>query len=54
MSQETKQVQVTFPSGNEYKGEWSDDKPNGFGIMSFANLDKYEGGWKDGVMDGIG
>ena len=54
MSKETKQVHITFPSGNEYKGEWSDDKQNGFGIMTFANLDKYEGGWKDGNMEGFG
>ena len=59
MSQETKHVHITFPSGNEYKGEWSDDKQNGFGIMNFANLDRYEGGWKDGNMvngkfDGVG
>ena len=43
MSQETKNVQATFPSGNKYKGEWSDGQANGHGIMTFPNMDKYDG-----------
>lgn len=54
MENKIKKVQVKFPSGNEYKGEWENDKPNGFGIMTFDNQDLYEGGWKDGLMHGKG
>ena len=52
MDTNTKNVKCTAPDGQSYKGEWRDDKPNGSGIMDFANQDQYEGDWKDGLMDG--
>ena len=37
-----------------YKGEISDKKPNGYGIITMNNGYKYEGQWKNGVEDGYG
>jgi hypothetical protein len=35
-----------------YKGGWSGDKFNGYGVLVKADGSKYEGHWKDGLLDG--
>ncbi len=36
------------------KGQWIDDKANGFGIYLHVNGAKYEGDWKDDLQHGFG
>jgi hypothetical protein len=45
---------MTWPNGDEYVGDWKDDKMDGQGTMTWANGDLYEGDWKDDIMDGQG
>ena len=44
----------TFPSGNEYVGEWKDDKRHGHGASTFADGDQHVGEYKDGKPHGQG
>ena len=44
----------TFPSGNEYVGEWKDDKRHGYGTFRFVDGDKYVGEYKDDKRHGHG
>jgi len=42
-------------NGNTYEGEWINFKPDGFGIMTFADDGSiYEGQFKDGQRHGKG
>src|SRR5436190_23137291 len=40
--------------GNEYSGNFVNDKPEGQGKMIYGSGDEYAGSWKDGKMDGHG
>ena len=44
---------LIFKQGEEYEGDWADNKANGFGIYKSKEV-KYEGKWKDDRQDGIG
>lgn len=37
-----------WKDGKSYKGEYADDKKNGFGIFIWSNGKRYEGYWQDG------
>ena len=41
----------TYASGNQYVGEWKDNKQHGQGTLTYADGSKYVGEWKDGKMD---
>ncbi|MBI5664766.1 MAG: hypothetical protein HZC49_06735 [Nitrospirae bacterium] len=45
---------MKWPNGDEYVGEWKNDKMDGQGTMTWANGDVYEGEWKDDIMNGQG
>ncbi len=38
----------------KYKGQWENDKKNGFGVQIYAKGSKYEGEWKDNKRHGKG
>ncbi|MBK9679003.1 MAG: hypothetical protein IPO69_09060 [Saprospiraceae bacterium] len=38
-----RQGKMIFAEGGYYEGEWKNDMPNGKGIYSYANGEKYEG-----------
>lgn len=38
----------------KFKGEWKNDKKNGFGIQIYQNGDKYEGEWRNNKRHGKG
>jgi hypothetical protein len=44
----------TWPSGNQYKGQFYNDKRHGKGLMVWADGSWYKGDWVDGVQHGIG
>ena len=44
----------TFPSGNEYVGEWKDDKRHGHGASTFVDGGQHVGEYKDGKPNGHG
>ena len=44
----------TFPSGNEYVGEWKDNKYHGYDTFKISDGDKYVGEYKDGKTHGQG
>ena len=48
------QVNLTFPNGDKYVGEFKDDKPNGQGTYTWSDGRKYEGEFKDGYRNGQG
>ena len=37
-----------------YEGEWSHDKPHGFGKKLFSNGDQHHGHYRDGIREGWG
>merc|ERR1711871_523150 len=39
---------MTFPSGDEYVGQWLHSMQEGQGTMTYCNGDKYEGQWMSG------
>lgn len=45
---------INFTSGNQYVGEWKDDKMHGQGTTTFANGNQYVGEHKDNKMHGQG
>jgi len=45
---------MIWPNGDEYVGEWKDDRMDGQGTMTWANGDVYEGEWKEDIMNGQG
>lgn len=49
-------TKVVFPfiSGNSYKGDWVDDKKEGFGTMMSVDGSKYEGEWVANQKHGRG
>ena len=44
----------TFPSGNEYVGEFKNGKPNGEGIFTYPNGGMHMGEYKNGKRNGLG
>lgn len=44
----------SWPDGSYYKGEWLEDKANGFGKLEHAQGDFYEGQWKNDMANGEG
>ena len=45
---------LKYDNGDIYKGEFIDDKRNGFGICIYSNREKYEGLWKNDLKNGVG
>ena len=45
---------LKYDNGDIYKGEFIDGKRNGFGICIYSNREKYEGLWKNDLMNGVG
>lgn len=46
---------MTYPSRNEYEGQWKNDKKDGKGIMNWVNAhERYVGEWKEDLQDGYG
>ena len=43
-----------FANGDYYVGEWKKGKPNGHGIMTYADKSEYDGNWSRGVREGEG
>lgn len=41
-------------SNNSYEGQFDRGQKTGFGTYSWAEGDKYEGGWSNGAMHGSG
>lgn len=39
--------EYVFPNGNSYKGEFKNDKRDGYGIYKWQNM-YYEGDWENG------
>ena len=44
----------TAPNGDEYVGEWKDDKPHGDGTITYSNGNRYVGEFGDGHPNGDG
>jgi len=44
----------TYPNGNQYFGEWKDDKASGSGTLVFPDMRKYVGQFNDDVVAGRG
>ena len=44
---------VTYPSGDQYEGEWEYGKPNGFGIYTYKDGDTYKGNFRLGNKYGL-
>ena len=46
---------MQYPSGSAYEGEWMEDEKHGFGTMYWTKSNqRYRGGWKHDVPDGVG
>lgn len=44
----------TWQTGNVYKGEWTANKKQGYGVQVWSNGNKYEGEWVHGKREGHG
>ena len=49
----------TYADGDQYEGDWKDDRRHGKGTVTYAAVEggaaeKYEGDWSDGKMHGYG
>ena len=47
-------IERKYKVSETYKGEWLNNKRDGFGVYVYSNGDKYSGEWKDGRRDGQG
>jgi hypothetical protein len=45
---------VTTKTGNKYLGEMLDNRPDGSGVMTYADGTTYSGGWAGGKKHGKG
>ena len=43
-----------WPNGDQYNGEWKNEKPHGLGTFKWVDGTKYIGDWKFGLEDGQG
>ena len=43
-----------FANGGYYVGDWKKGKPNGHGIMTYADKSEYAGNWLHGIREGEG
>ena len=41
------EVNIVFPDGRTYVGEWKKGNPNGQGTFTYPNGEKYVGEWKN-------
>ena len=48
------EVNIVFPDGRTYEGEWKNGNPNGQGTFTYPKLGKYVGEHKDGFPHGKG
>jgi len=40
--------------GDNYVGNWKNDKKEGYGIMKYNNEDEYDGNWVNDLKEGYG
>lgn len=45
---------MKYKNGNEYKGEWKDDKMHGTGLFCWSNGEEYLGEYYNGKKHGFG
>jgi len=45
------QGSFTFANGDNYLGEFKNDKRDGYGVYTNAKGDKYEGEWRNGKQN---
>jgi hypothetical protein len=45
---------LLWPDGREYRGEFRDDKREGFGVFKWKDGRTYRGHWINGKQHGIG
>ena len=50
----TGMVKCNYEGGDNYKGSFVNGKPDGQGIMVYANRDRYEGQFRNGLPNGQG
>jgi len=43
-----------WPNGDQYNGEWKNEKPHGLGTFKWVNGTKYIGDWEFGIQNGQG
>ena len=43
-----------WPDGRKYKGQYKDDKKEGYGFFEWPDGKKYRGNWNNGKQDGEG
>ena len=48
------EVNIVFPDGRTYEGEWKNGNPNGQGTFTWSNGRKYAGVYKEGKPHGNG
>jgi len=41
-----------LPDGDTYLGEWVGDKPDGVGVKNYADGNRYEGEFRNGLSHG--
>ena len=49
-----KVVELAFPNGNHYQGEWHEGKPSGFGTYVWKDGSRYAGQFRAGELHGTG
>lgn len=45
---------LKWADGREYRGEFIDDKRDGYGEFTWKDGRKYKGDWKNGKQHGVG
>ena len=47
-------LEVDYPNGSRYKGEWEDGKYHGQGVFTWLDGGRHEGEFEDGLPNGQG